>query len=373
MGKERPPLAVTPLPVMQPRLPTADAFLTYLRDIDASGFYSNYGPLLTLFAERLAAHFDSAPRTVLPVASGTAGLSIALMAAGAPRGSLCLMPAWTFVATGHAALAAGLTPSFVDVSPENWALTPELANQALQAADGPVGAVVIASPFGAPVDPAPWEAFQESTGLPVIIDAAAAFDTARPSGVPTVVSLHATKVFGVGEGGLVLHQDPDFIDEVQRRGNFGFFKERVSRDTALNAKMSEYHAAVGLAALDAWPDTRAHMAYICGSLRTALAQQGITFLDGFGQHWVASTCTVRFTANGEIATKLRRGLRSLGIESRHWWGYGLHREPAFEGCPRGDLTVTDDLARSVLGLPCFPAMTRDQIDLLAKSVATQLG
>jgi len=74
--------------------------------------------------------------------------------------------------------------------------------------------------------------------------------------VPVVVSLHATKALGIGEGGFVASTDHALIGAVARCCNFGFLGSRETRVPAFNAKMSEVHAAVGLAALDGWPRTR---------------------------------------------------------------------------------------------------------------------
>src|ERR1039458_2512438 len=74
---------------------------------------------------------------------------------------------------------------------------------------GKVGAVIAVSPFGAPLEIAPWRDLQEQTGMPVVVDAAAGFDTAGDSPIPQVVSLHATKILGAGEGGFVATADPE--------------------------------------------------------------------------------------------------------------------------------------------------------------------
>ncbi len=64
-----------------------------------------------------------------------------------------------------------------------------------------------------------------------------------------VFSLHATKAFGIGEGGFVYSGDRTITEAVRTASNFGFDSDRVSANVGLNAKLSEYAAAVGLAAL----------------------------------------------------------------------------------------------------------------------------
>lgn len=116
-------------------------------------------------------------------------------------------------------------------------------------------------------------AIQADTGVPVVIDAAASFDALQgPYDAPMVVSLHATKALGAGEGGFVVRPDPEFIQMTQRRGNFGFFGSREAVCDATNAKISEYHAA---AALDAWPETRHMWRLIARSYLNARLWRGL--------------------------------------------------------------------------------------------------
>ena len=90
------------IPVARPRLPSADQIAPYLRRIDASQWYSNNGPLVEEFEQRLVNCFSGGTTRVATVANATIGLAVALLAHDLPRESFCMVPAWTFAATGHA-------------------------------------------------------------------------------------------------------------------------------------------------------------------------------------------------------------------------------------------------------------------------------
>ncbi len=360
------------LPVHRPLLPPARRLLPYLRRIDDGRWYSNHGPLVAELRQRLAAHYGVGPDGVQPVANATAGLVAMLMAAARPRGALCMVPSWTFVATGQAARLAGLVPYLVDVEEASWALTPALAAAALARAPGPVAAVLPVAPFGAPLDPAPWEAFARDTGVAVVFDAAAAFDTVRASTLPAAVSLHATKPVGAGEGGFVLGDNPALLADIGSRVNFGLSAARRVTALGVNGKMSEYHAAVALAALDAWAETRAAFAAVGAGLADAVGSlPGVSMLPGYGRTWVSSTFTVRL--RGASAETVAAALAARGIETRRWWAEGLHAEPAFADCPRTALPVTGILAREALGLPCSVDQTPAQTAALAEALAGALA
>ena len=361
------------LPVAQPRLPSLSALTRYLAEIDRSRHYSNYGPLSLRLETRLAHHFEVEPERVVMVANGTLGLTAALMVRAPLPGSLCLVPAWTFVATAHAIRLAGLIPYLVDVDPDHGAMTPAIAAVALATAPGPVGAVVPVLPFGQPVldpaaDLAAWDVFGERHRLAVVIDAAAGFDAVRPQRSAVMVSLHATKILGIGEGGVVVCPDRAFSEDMRRRLNFGFYQVRTATVPALNAKLSEYHAAVGHAALDEWPHLRRAFQLVALNYRRALADvPGVSLPEGYGDRWVASTTVLRL--DRPEADALARALAMAAIDTRQWWGQGLHRQPAFADCPRTPLPITDLLAASTLGLPCFPDLSSSAVVRVARAIA----
>lgn len=339
------------VPLLRPRLPDGAALAPYLAEIDASRWYSNFGALERRLRARLAEHFGLPEGVVVCVANGTLGLTLALLALEPSRGALCMMPSWTFVATPLAANAAGLTPWFVDVSPESWSLEPDGARQALAQAPGPVGAVIAVGPFGSAPNPDDWDRFTEETGIPVVLDLASCFDSARPGRSPAMVSLHATKVLSTGEGGLVCSTDPDFVERVRLLSVFGL-TARGSEARGLNGKMSEYAAAVGLAALDAWPETRRCLAALTTQYVAALEHlSGVRLSPGFGRGSVSGSCNVEIlTATAE---SVDAAMAEAGIETRRWWARGCHRHPAFADCPRTALPVTEGLAERVLGLPFY--------------------
>ena len=360
-----------PLVVARPELPEAETILPYLRRIDAARWYSNFGPLLTEFEARLAARFE--PQTqIVTCVNATQGLTLCLQAMQLPPGSLCAVPAYTFVATAHAVVAAGLVPYFLDVDPDTWALRPETVRQALANAPASVSAIILVAPFGLATDLAPWLALREQTGVQVIVDAAAAFDTVQTAPLPTVVSLHATKVLGIGEGGFLATDDHHLAQRVRQLTTFGFRGSRESSIPATNAKLSEYAAAVGLAAMDAWPQNRLRWMRAAQSLRAAMTHlPQVDFQPGWGLTWATSVCSVRLP-DGMAAT-VERGLNAQGVETRRWWGFGCQTNPAFADCPRGDLTHTDRLGGAVLGLPFSIDLDHEQISRVATALADSIG
>ena len=352
---------------MRPKLPSVEQLMPYLKSIDASQLYSNFGPLAVSFEDRLAERYGLSSGSVATVANATLGLAIALAIQQPVPGTLCAMPAWTFVASAHAAIMAGLVPYFVDVDAETWALDPSAMLDKLGQAPATIGAVMPVMPFGLPNDIAAWDAFRSRTGVAVVVDAAAAFDALVPSAVPSVVSLHATKALGTGEGGFIISTDSSIRRAVWMRSNFGFAGSRQAQAAAFNAKFSEYHAAVGHAALDEWDQVRGEWSNAAHEYRSALSgSHRVRLQRGFGENWISSTCLIGFVE--PVADRIEKMLADSAIETRRWWGRGAHVHPATASFPRAALPVTDALARSSLAVPYYRNITAAEISRVVQVV-----
>lgn len=360
------------VPLMRPLLPSGSALQPYLKRIDEARWYTNFGPLSVEFEARIAeilfpqGHVGGA---VTAVSTGTAALELALLALELPPGAKVLVPALTFVATATAVLRAGFQPVFADVDAACWSLTPELARQQIRrmACD----AVMPVSTFGRPQNTADWDRFSEETGLPVVIDAAGAFGN-QGVGRRAVVcfSLHATKSLPAAEGGLVCAGSPDVPARVRKLSNFGIDPELDWKVgiAGSNAKLSEYHAAVGLAALDQWPAMiearhllRQRYIQRLRSLGSAIELQAGT------ESGVYPTMVIRL-AGGVLANEAVRALAVRGVEARRWYCPTLDRHPAFRDCAADALSVAHRLAEELIGLPYSLDMTDDQVERVVDSL-----
>ncbi|MEJ7685861.1 MAG: DegT/DnrJ/EryC1/StrS family aminotransferase [Variovorax sp.] len=350
--------------VLMPQLPGAAKLLPYLERIDASRTYSNYGPLSREFTRRLGESVGGSG--VALTSNGTTAIEIALRLQARPSATLCLMPAFTFIASAHAVCNAGLTPYLLNVDPETLTLTPEIAAAALQTVESKVAAVLVVSAFGAPPDLASWADFEAKHGIPVVFDAAAAVTSLSGVGTqPACVSLHATKVLGIGEGGAIFSSDPRFVEKATALTGFGFMgPERVSSIRAGNYRISEYTAAVGLAVMDGLQQHIQVLRELTAEYERRLQGKAVHLQKGVGHEWV--TMTLNMIVPPEEVDATTRRLDAARVEWRRWWGFGCHRHPAFADVPRVDLAVTDALAPRVIGLPFHNGLSRADLDRIAK-------
>ena len=129
----------------------------------------------------------------------------------------------------------------------------------------------------------------------------------------------ATKSFATGEGGCVVTTDPGLAARVTESLNFGFFESRDSHSASINGKMSEYHAAVGLAELDAWPAKAQAFQTTANKYRAQL--RGVGLADRLIAAPAVAGCYILFQcATSDEADGIQRSLSACGVDFRLWYG-----------------------------------------------------
>lgn len=363
---------VGPVPVLRPKLPPAERIAPWLKRIDETRWYSNFGPLEELFRTQLGDMAGLTADQIGLFSSGTAALAVGLRAMVGKAGGLCLMPSWTHVGTPCAARTAGLEPWFLDCDPKTWEIDPAAALKRVKTGD--IAAVVPVAPFGSRIDYEAWDRFSRETGVPVLIDAAAGFDQFVQSGkhiafgrTPVMISLHATKVMGVGEGGALFSADRELVQRAQQLGNFGIWGDQPIDDAFGNLKLNEYAAAVGLAGLELWPERRRELAALASRMAAGLDRLGLPRAPGFAGEFVSSTCMVEVP--GWSADQLERFCEEHEIGARRWWRAGSHTLASFADCGREPLTHTEGVAGAFLGVGYYPGMTEAECDRVLEVLA----
>lgn len=346
------------LPVMRPLVPAVDDVSAYLQAMDAARIYSNFGPLVAEVERRYAERLNVSPEAVVACSNATLGLQ---GAAALSPASTIHSPSWTFPATPLSIVTSGKRLQLHDVDRASWQL--ELAPR-----DGD-DALMPVLPFGAEIDLTRWAGWSE-----VVVDAAASGGSkvrdlaGLPAGWAVAVSLHATKVLGIGEGGLVVFGDLDRADRFRSYITLGFAWRRESDFVGTNAKMSEMAAAYALAALDGWDREEADWLAAREVVRGAEQELGIASVcaaySGVNPYWIVSL------DDAETATRVVAALDDEGIGSRRWWPVSCSRMGAFVD-DWGHLPTpnTDWLAGTTLGLPFFRGLRESDVDRVVTVLA----
>ena len=357
------PMTLSQIPVLRPRLPDTPTISRYLERIDQARIYSNFGPLYQDFSERLADYFNVQKDQVALFANGTLALQAAIETVG-EVGDAWVVPSWTFVATAQAVTSARRRVHFADVDPNTWALKPEDRLFAR-------GQVVVA-PFGDRPKISSWSPVHNFK----VFDAASCFDACRGVGPELddrsimMISLHATKPLAAGEGALLVGPK-NWVARAAQWGNFGFRGSRVATGPGLNAKLSEYHCAVGLASLDYWATTRESLSELTQIATNLTSSCGLKAQPAMHEGHVTLTWNIEFPDQINVQ-HIADAMESQGIETRRWWPCGVDEMPAFEGSTTDLLPNSRVLSKQVLGFPFGPHVTAKDLAFVRDSIEPNL-
>jgi dTDP-4-amino-4,6-dideoxygalactose transaminase len=366
-----------------PDVPEAEALLPYLRQIDANRWYSNFGPLVSEFERRLTAYLQkldkaagAPPLQLTTLMTCYHALVIGLEVMHLPEGAKVLVPAVTFPACALAIQHAHATPILADIDDASWQLTPHIARRIAEKTK--IHAVMPVAVYGVPLDAEAWDTFTAETGIKVIIDAAAALEVQQvPRTALVAHSLHATKPFSIGEGGVLIARDPNIIAEARRIANFGT-ENRITLQDGSNAKMSEFHGAVALAQLDRWEGVKQRRQAILKRYRQAIenVDRTLAFQEGLER---AIPSVVMLKAAKPCAQETISFINARGIFAHRIYLPPLYRHPYFASLPvasgdgrtlpgtaaekdkAGLMETSEELLQTLFGLPFHPLLSEDDI------------
>jgi dTDP-4-amino-4,6-dideoxygalactose transaminase len=360
-----------PIRFQRPQLPAGAEIERYFAMAREQRWFSNQGPCHRLLTERLA-RFLGGDVSVVLMANATLSLVLALrtLLGETPRGSLVIVPSFTFPATAQAIAWNGLQPLWVDVEPCGWHLDPHALGETLAEHGADVAGVLACSTFGTAPTASQSQAWREAcaaAGVPLIVDSAPGFGSSDEGGHllgaqgdAEVFSFHATKPFAIGEGGAVTTSDPELANRLTAMANFSFGPDReVHSPFGLNAKLSEIHAAIGLAVLDRFDEVLDARRTRAEQMRDELEQAGYRFQTGARSSTWQFVPVIAPSADLRDAVLLLADERRIEIRSYH---APLHMLPTFATHPaQAALPVTEDLARRALSLPLANDLSEAEI------------
>jgi len=208
-----------------------------------------------------------------------------------------------------------------------------------------------------------------------VIDDAAGLGVGRdlPERDPWVFeaySLHATKPFGIGEGGVIFaHRDVE--ERLRRAINFGLPNPDANLEPTwgINGKMAEFQAAVGLAVADSFAGQLARRRVVAARYAAVMA----TFPDVVCRREVTDGAWQFFPLllpDAITADRFEAETRTRGMEIRRYYAPSLSR---FRDLPRfGECPVSEDLAGRMCCVPVYPDATDGEIDEMVSIVEASL-
>lgn len=367
-----PPAFPDTLPFARPYTAPLEAVTARLRPSYESGQLTN-GRLVRLLEEQVSERLGV--RHVVAVSSCTSGLMLTIQAL-CPEGPI-LLPSFTFSASAHAVAWNGNATVFAECDPTTLQLDLGDAKSRLDDVSG----ILATHVFGAPCSPTEMQELARSRDLPLVFDAAHGFGAVHEGrlvggfGDAEVFSLTPTKTVVAGEGGLVATDRDDLAERLRLGRDYGNPGDYDTRFVGLNARMSEFHAAMALESLILLDEQL--------GLRAAIAArycEGLAAIPGVGVQEVAPGDTSTYKdfslvldpeAFGLSRDQLVRALAAEGVDTRNYFDPPVHRQQAYApaGRPGTDLPVTDDVASRVTSLPMFGRLALADVDRVVECIA----
>ena len=368
--------ALFPDPVYftRPQVPDETVFADLLDTIFRARWFTNDGAMVQRLEDhlrlRLGVGFCAA------FCNGTVALQVALRSLDL-SGEVITTP-FTFPATVHAIEWNGLTPVFCDIDPVTYNLDP---TRAVELVSERTSALVPVHVFGNPCDVIGIQRLANERNLKVVYDAAHAFAVShagRPIGCwgdLSVLSFHATKLFHTCEGGAVVGPNPSRPVEIGLLRNFGIVDEDEVRGVGLNGKMSELHAAMGLALLDLVDREIEARGRLAARYRARLCEvEGLAF-----QRVAPDTtpnygyCTVEVDAErfGLSRDQVHLALRAENIITRRYFYPLCSENQSYRHLPSAHpdrLRNAHRLAARILCLPLYGELTPGEIDRIVDGI-----
>jgi dTDP-3-amino-3,4,6-trideoxy-alpha-D-glucose transaminase len=318
------------------------------------------------FEEEFAAYCGA--RECVGVASGTAALTLALIAAGIGRGDEVIVPGHTYIASALAVLHAGATPVFCDVQRDTGLIDPDAAAACVSARTTAVIAVHL---YGQVCDMDAIAQLADRHSLFVLEDAAqahgATLDRARAGamGGAGAFSFYPSKNLGaLGDGGAVCTSDGGLAARVRQLRDLGQRGKGRHEVVGFNERLDGLQAAllrVKLPHLDAWNETRRRHARV---LTRGLPDELVVLGERPRSPCIYHLFPVRHPARERLSELLREAGVQVGVH----YSPAAHRHAAFDGLPASsrpvELGEAEAWAREEFSLPMFPELGAWEINRL---------
>ena len=337
------------------------------------------GPQVLNFEAEFAEFCDSA--YCAGVNSGTDALRFALMAVGVGPGDEVITVPNTFIATTEAISQVGATPAFVDIDKQTYNMDPNKLDEYLKsrnrqsAIGNRIRAVIPVHLYGQPADMDPIMEIAREYNLAVVEDACQAHGAlykGRKAGSLSTVgcfSFYPGKNLGAyGEGGAIVTQDEETTNTIRMLRDHGQAKKYLHDVEGYNGRLDAIQAGVlriKLKRLSDWNQSRREHAALYNELLSDT--DGITL--PFEADFARSVYHL-YVILVDDREGLQKFLGDKGIATGLHYPLPLHLQKAYEHLDykEGSFPVTEKVAKTLLSLPMFPELKREQIEYVAASI-----
>ena len=338
----------------------------YISEAMKTNWISSSGKYISLF-EKAFAKFCGV-KYGIAVTNGTVALHLALVALGMKKGDEVIMPNFTMIASANAVCYTGATPVFVDAEPDTWNIDTKKIEGKITSKTKAIMPVHL---FGLPCEMDKINELAKKYNLKVIEDAAEAHGAEYKGkkcgnlGDIACFSFFSNKIVTTGEGGMVVTNDKELADKCRYLKNlcFGERRDYIHNDIGFNYRMSNLHAAIGLAQTekaDEYVKLRINNNKI---YKRELGKNKEVIFQKQQPSTINSCWMNAILLKGIDRDKLMDYLKEKGVETRLLFT-GMNKQPCLEkfGCNMdGEYPITEWITKNGLYLPSSSELKEEEI------------
>lgn len=341
-------------------LPPIDEYFEKVKEIYSSGILTNNGPFVKELQNELCSFLSV--KNLHYLTNGTIALQVALEALGIKDGEIITTP-FSYVATTSSIIWQRCKPVFVDIELDNFTIDVDKIESAITPKTKAIMAVHV---FGYACNVDKIQQIADKHGLKVIYDGAHAFacnlngKSLLSYGDISTCSFHATKVFHTIEGGACVVRDESVSKKLELIKKFGHVGDEHFT-LGINAKQSEFHAAMGLL----------NLKYLdfCINRRKLLSETYDSMLiSKLKRPKMQNELDYNYSyypvvfENESLLLNVLSKLKEHGILARRYFYPSLNELPYVEqqNCP-----ISSDISKRVACLPLYPDLDINE----AKSIS----
>ena len=325
------------------------------------------GPRVKSFEDEFASMCGT--KHAIATTSGTTALHLALLAHGIGKDDEVITSAFTFIASANSILFVGAKPVFVDIDPRTFNMAPSKIEAAITKK---TKAILPVHLYGLPCDMAPIMGIAEKRGLVVIEDACqshgAEYKGQKVGSFGTgTFSLYPTKNMTSAEGGMITTNESAIDEKCRIMRQHGMRKRYYHDELGYNFRMTDIHAAIGLAQLKKLEkfnaQRQANARFLSENLKGVVAP----CLPEESTH-VFHQYTVRVPGGKRDA--LRAYLNDHGVGSEVYYPVPIHKQSFYMSDLgyRDSLPETEFATTEVLSLPVHPGLSSADLETIVSTV-----
>lgn len=336
-------------------LPDFDAYSATLKRAWDKAWITNNGELVQELEAELKRYLGV--QNLLFTSNGTLPLQMALKALNITK-EVITTP-FSYVATTTAILWENCKPVFVDINEDTLCIDTSKIETAITTE---TQAILVTHVYGLACDVEAIELIATKHNLKVIYDGAHAFATKYKGksllsyGDISTCSFHATKLFHTVEGGCIIANDAEVANQLMLYRQFGHVYDDYFT-MGINAKNSEFHAAMGLCVLpdmemiiaDRKKIIEEYDAVLSGKIRRPVIEKDLEYNYSY--------YPVLFNNESQLL-RVMNCLKDIGVQGRRYFYPSLNELPylPYQQCP-----VSEDVSRKVFCLPVYYGLQTNEV------------